>query len=93
MCPGAYRRALALLLSSLPSVQVEQLDLNHRKLRRLHNLTKMVNLRRASFADNELSKIEGLDKCALMEELCLEENRILKVTSSLLFSSLLFSSD
>ena len=34
------------------------------------------NLRRASFCDNELTQIEGLERCTTLEELLLEENRI-----------------
>lgn len=42
----------------------------------LQNLGQLVNLRRASFADNQISHIEGLDGCSALEELCLEDNRI-----------------
>lgn len=45
----------------------------------MQNLGKLIKLRRASFADNELSRLEGLSQCVLLEELCLEENRILKL--------------
>ena len=40
-----------------------------------------------SLADNELAKIEGLERCTLLEELCLEENRLLKLEglSSLIY--------
>jgi Leucine-rich repeat (LRR) protein len=60
--------------------EVEQLELNHHGLRRLSGLSKLGNLRRASFADNELSRIEGLDDCPLLEELNLEENQISTIT-------------
>ena len=40
------------------------------------NLGGLVNLRRASFADNQISHIEGLEGCSTLEELCLEDNRI-----------------
>ena len=40
---------------------VEQLDLSHHGLQMLDNLTKLTNLRRASFADNELVQIAGLE--------------------------------
>eukprot|EP00949_MAST-11_sp_MAST-11-sp1_P004981 g4981.t1 len=58
---------------------VEQLDLNHRRIRRIQNLHMLKNLRRLSVADNELTRIEGLENCTLMEELVLEDNRILKL--------------
>jgi Leucine-rich repeat (LRR) protein len=40
------------------------------------NLETLVNLRRASFVDNQISHIEGLSACTALEELCLEDNRI-----------------
>jgi len=58
---------------------VEELELNHQHLRKLHGLERLVNLRRASFCDNELGKIEGLERCAALEELSLEDNRIAKL--------------
>ena len=58
---------------------MEQLDLNHLRLRHIQNLDRLTGLRRLSLADNELTRIEGLDQCTLLEELCLEENRILKM--------------
>jgi Leucine-rich repeat (LRR) protein len=42
----------------------------------LQNLETLVNLRRASFVDNQISHIEGLSACTALEELCLEDNRI-----------------
>lgn len=35
-----------------------------------------MSLRRASFADNEISSMEGLEGCVALEELCLQDNRI-----------------
>ena len=59
--------------------EVDALELNHQHLRKLHDLERLVNLRRASFSSNELARIEGLDGCAALEELSLEDNRIAKV--------------
>ena len=58
---------------------VEELELNHQHLRKLHNLEKLTSLRRASFCNNELTRIEGLERCSLLEELSLEDNRIMKL--------------
>ena len=55
---------------------VEILMLNHRKISKIENLHKFVNLRKLALSDNCISKIEGLDKCALLEELVLERNKI-----------------
>jgi len=60
-------------------VQVEELVLEHQRVRRLQNLDKLVRMRRASFCDNELSRIEGLDACTSLEELSLEDNRLLAI--------------
>ena len=71
--------------------QVEELELNHQHLRKLHNLEKLTSLRRASFCNNELTRIEGLERCSLLEELSLEDNRIMKlenVSSLLLLTKL-----
>ncbi len=38
-----------------------------------------MNLRRASFLDNQISHIEGLECCTALEELCLEDNRIAQI--------------
>lgn len=101
---------------------MEELDLNHMNLQSLQGLQSLVNLRRASFYDNQVSfaldmiisfvglrfqyadyshtknffkksihffffssllkqitKIEGLENCRKLEELCLEENYISKI--------------
>ena len=52
---------------------VEELELNHQHLRKLSGLEKLVSLRRASFCNNELARVEGLERCANLEELCLED--------------------
>eukprot|EP00983_Pelagomonas_calceolata_P025191 791699-Pelagomonas_calceolata.AAC.7 len=43
------------------------------------NLSLLPNLRRASFADNQISHIESLEGCTALEELCLEENRVVAI--------------
>jgi len=53
--------------------------LDHQHLRKLHNLERLTALRRASFCNNELTRIEGLEKCVLLEELSLEDNRVIKL--------------
>jgi len=68
--------------------QVEELDMDHRRLRKIANLGRMGNLRRASFCDNEITRIEGLENCLLLEELLLEENRILKIEKMGQFANL-----
>ena len=58
---------------------VEQLDLNCFHIRRVCSLQQLINLRRASFSDNEIERIEGIESCTLLEELCFDENRIRKI--------------
>lgn len=65
--------------SMVPWERVEEIDLSHLQLRRLHGLEQLLGLRRASFCNNELSRIEGLEHCALLEELSLEDNRIVRL--------------
>lgn len=43
----------------LEPAQIQELVVERRHIRRLQNLTQLVNLRRASFADNQISHIEG----------------------------------
>jgi Leucine-rich repeat (LRR) protein len=58
---------------------IEELHLDHFNLRRLHDLETLVHLRRASFCDNDLTRIEGLEHCVQLEELSLEDNKITKL--------------
>ena len=70
---------------------MEELELDHQHLRKLHGLERLSSLRRASFCNNELARIEGLEQCALLEELSLEDNRLTKlenVSSLLLLTKL-----
>ncbi|GFH31828.1 uncharacterized protein HaLaN_30945, partial [Haematococcus lacustris] len=55
---------------------IQELVLERRHIRRIQSLEGLVNLRRASFADNQISHIEGLSACTALEELCLEDNRL-----------------
>ena len=45
---------------------LQELDLDHCSIRRLQNLHGLVNLRRASFCDNELTHVEGLEGCTAL---------------------------
>ncbi|KAJ9527642.1 hypothetical protein QJQ45_025918 [Haematococcus lacustris] len=58
---------------------IQELVLERRHIRRIQSLEGLVNLRRASFADNQISHIEGLSACTALEELCLEDNRLAAV--------------
>ena len=56
---------------------VETLGLNHRQISRLDNsLELFLNLRKLQLVDNCISKIDGLGKCKLLEEVSLEKNKI-----------------
>uniref|UniRef100_A0A7S3SJ09 U2A'/phosphoprotein 32 family A C-terminal domain-containing protein n=1 Tax=Strombidinopsis acuminata TaxID=141414 RepID=A0A7S3SJ09_9SPIT len=59
--------------------EIEELDLDHFHLRKLHDLERLVHLRRASFCNNELMRIEGLENCVHLQELSLEDNKITKL--------------
>lgn len=59
--------------------QITALNLDGQGLTRLSNLDKLVNLRWASFNNNELSRVEGLDNCSLLEELSLDNNCLTKL--------------
>lgn len=56
--------------------QITALTLDNQRISKLYNLNKLVNLRWASFNDNEISKMEGLDSCLKLEELSLNNNNI-----------------
>lgn len=56
--------------------QVTTLNLDSQGLYKLSNLNSLVNLRWASFNDNDISKVEGLDSCLNLEELSLNNNNI-----------------
>ncbi|MBN3307733.1 LRRC9 protein, partial [Amia calva] len=56
--------------------KITALNLDGQGLSRLTNLDQLVNLRWASFNDNDIARIEGLDGCRLLEELSLDHNCI-----------------
>uniref|UniRef100_A0A8C7HM05 Leucine rich repeat containing 9 n=1 Tax=Oncorhynchus kisutch TaxID=8019 RepID=A0A8C7HM05_ONCKI len=58
------------------TTKITALNLDSQRLSRLTNLDKLVNLRWASFNDNNISKVEGLDNCQHLEELSLNDNCI-----------------
>lgn len=62
--------------------QITALNLDGLRLTRLSNLDRLVNLRWASFDNNELTGIEGLEHCTLLEELSLNNNSISRLEGS-----------
>ncbi|GLD62379.1 leucine-rich repeat-containing protein 9-like protein, partial [Lates japonicus] len=58
------------------TAKITALNLDNQRISRLINLNKLVNLRWASFNDNDISKVEGLDSCLKLEELSLNNNSI-----------------
>lgn len=56
--------------------QITTLVLDSLKISKLYNLSKLVNLRWASFNDNDIAKLEGLDNCSKLEELSVNNNNI-----------------
>ncbi|XP_042565653.1 leucine-rich repeat-containing protein 9 [Clupea harengus] len=59
--------------------KITSLNLDGQGLTRLTNLDKLVNLRWASFNNNELGRVECLDNCTLLEELSLDNNSLCKL--------------
>ncbi|XP_070776726.1 leucine-rich repeat-containing protein 9 [Enoplosus armatus] len=58
------------------TAKITTLNLDSQRISKLINLNKLVNLRWASFNDNDISKVEGLDSCLKLEELSLNNNSI-----------------
>ncbi|XP_068615227.1 leucine-rich repeat-containing protein 9-like [Brachionichthys hirsutus] len=56
--------------------KITSLNLDNQRISKLINLEKLVNLRWASFNDNDISTVEGLDSCVKLEELSLNNNSI-----------------
>lgn len=56
--------------------QITTLNLDSQGIYKLTNLSGLVNLRWASFNENDISKVEGLDSCVNLEELSLNNNNI-----------------
>jgi len=84
------RRSTSMVAASISSIaqsaaddswwrQVEEIVVEHQRVRRIQNLEKLTSLRRASFVDNELTRLEGLDFCTALEELSVEDNRIMAI--------------
>lgn len=63
--------------------QITTLNLDNQRISKMINLSKLVNLRWASFNDNEISKVEGLDNCLKLEELSLNNNSICTLSGQL----------
>ncbi|XP_056151358.1 leucine-rich repeat-containing protein 9 [Lampris incognitus] len=61
------------------TAKITALNLDGQRINKLTNLDKLVNLRWASFNDNNISKVEGLDNCLHLEELFLNNNCITKI--------------
>lgn len=66
--------------------QITTVNLDGLQLSRITNLDKVVNLRWASFNDNELNRIEGLEHCPLLEELSFNCNNISSLDGTFLLS-------
>ncbi|XP_060938945.1 leucine-rich repeat-containing protein 9 [Limanda limanda] len=58
------------------TAKLTALNLDSQRISKLTNLNKLVNLRWASFNDNDISKVEGLECCLKLEELSLNNNSI-----------------
>ncbi|KAM8915276.1 leucine-rich repeat-containing protein 9 isoform 2-T2 [Spinachia spinachia] len=58
------------------AAQITVLNLDSQRISKLINLNKLVNLRWASFNDNDITNVEGLDSCLKLEELSLSNNSI-----------------
>lgn len=58
---------------------VEELFVDSEGIQKLQHLERLGNLRRASFAHNDLTSMEGLQGCTALEELSLEDNHITQV--------------
>ncbi|XP_055009676.1 leucine-rich repeat-containing protein 9-like [Boleophthalmus pectinirostris] len=68
--------------------KITALNLDGLRISKLSNLNGLVNLRWASFNDNDIAEVEGLDCCLKLEELSLNDNNITTVTGLLKLTSL-----
>uniref|UniRef100_A0A8B9C7N4 U2A'/phosphoprotein 32 family A C-terminal domain-containing protein n=1 Tax=Anser brachyrhynchus TaxID=132585 RepID=A0A8B9C7N4_9AVES len=66
----------ATILSQISKNRITVLNLDGQHLFKISNLEKLEHLRWASFSNNNLTQIEGLDSCLNLEELTLDENCI-----------------
>ena len=60
-------------------LQITALNLDGQHLFEITNIEKLENLKWASFNNNNLTKMEGLDSCVNLEELTLDGNCISKI--------------
>ncbi|XP_075387944.1 leucine-rich repeat-containing protein 9 [Tenrec ecaudatus] len=60
-------------------LKITALNLDGQHLFEITNLEKLVNLKWASFSNNNLTKMEGLESCINLEELTLDGNCISKI--------------
>ncbi|KAM6912256.1 leucine-rich repeat-containing protein 9 [Xenentodon cancila] len=58
------------------TLKITTLNLDNQRISRLINLSKLENLRWASFNDNNICNVEGIDSCLKLEELSLNNNNI-----------------
>ncbi|XP_029982636.1 leucine-rich repeat-containing protein 9-like isoform X2 [Sphaeramia orbicularis] len=58
------------------AAKVTVLNLDSQRISKVTNLNNLVNLRWASFNDNDISEVEGLDSCQKLEELSFNNNSI-----------------
>ncbi|KAG7511180.1 leucine-rich repeat-containing 9 isoform X1 [Solea senegalensis] len=58
------------------TAKITALNLDGQRISKLVHLNKLVNLRWASFNDNDICKVEGLESCVKLEELSLDNNSI-----------------
>lgn len=61
---------------------VEEVHLEHRKLKTMYCFDRLPNLRRLFLSGNEISVIAGLDNCTMLEELILDDNVIKQVSQN-----------
>ncbi|XP_014670685.1 PREDICTED: leucine-rich repeat-containing protein 9-like, partial [Priapulus caudatus] len=59
--------------------KITSLCFDGQKLGKLSDMGKLVNLKYASFNNNQITKIEGLEECCHLEELAMEHNCITRV--------------
>uniref|UniRef100_A0A3Q3GI00 Leucine rich repeat containing 9 n=1 Tax=Labrus bergylta TaxID=56723 RepID=A0A3Q3GI00_9LABR len=62
------------------TANITALNLDSQRISKLISLNKLVNLRWASFNDNDISRVEGLESCLKLEELSLNNNNISTLT-------------
>uniref|UniRef100_A0A8C7XFC1 Leucine rich repeat containing 9 n=1 Tax=Oryzias sinensis TaxID=183150 RepID=A0A8C7XFC1_9TELE len=58
------------------TLMITSLNLDDQRISKLNSLSKLENLRWASFDDNNISRVDGIDCCLKLEELSLNNNCI-----------------